>query len=82
VYRHVVPIEPRAVFASGAVAPEDSATQYAPAVNDLRLASGGAAVDAGLALPNVNDGCAGTAPDLGAYEVGRSLPHYGPRSAK
>ena len=44
VFRHVVPIDPKTVFASGAVAPEDSATQYAPAVNDLRLASGGAAV--------------------------------------
>jgi hypothetical protein len=82
VYRHVVLLEPQAVFASGAVAPEDTATQYAPAVNDLRLASGSAAVDAGLALSNVNDGCAGTAPDLGAYEAGRSLPHYGPRSAE
>jgi hypothetical protein len=82
VYRHVVPIEPRAVFASGAVAPEDSATQYAPAVNDLRLAAGGTAVDAGLALPNINDGFEGAAPDLGAYEAGRSLPHYGPRSAR
>ena len=46
---------------------------------DLRLKSGGAPVDKGIAIPNVNDGYAGTAPDIGAYEVGQSLPTYGPR---
>jgi hypothetical protein len=30
-------------------------------------------------LPGVNDDFTGRAPDLGAYEVGRPLPHYGPR---
>ena len=38
------------------------------------------AVDAGLVLPNINDGFTGNAPDLGAYEIGQTLPHYGPRS--
>ena len=37
------------------------------------------AVDAGVALANINDGFAASAPDLGAYEVGAPLPHYGPR---
>jgi hypothetical protein len=37
------------------------------------------AVDAGAVLPNINDGYKGAAPDLGAYEVGANLPHYGPR---
>ncbi len=37
------------------------------------------AVDKGIALPNVNDGFTGGGPDLGAYEVGANLPHYGPR---
>ena len=37
------------------------------------------AVDAGAVLPNINDGYVGAAPDLGAYEVGGELPHYGPR---
>ena len=37
------------------------------------------AVDRGVPLPNVNDGFAGRAPDLGALETGRPLPHYGPR---
>jgi hypothetical protein len=36
-------------------------------------------VDAGEVIPNINDGFRGTAPDLGAYEAGEELPHYGPR---
>jgi hypothetical protein len=47
--------------------------------DDLRIADGSAAVDQGTPLANVNDGFAGTAPDLGAYEAGSLLPHYGPR---
>ena len=35
--------------------------------------------DAGKVLPGFNDGYAGKAPDLGAYELGVELPHYGPR---
>jgi len=46
---------------------------------DLRLRKGAAAVDAGVALPNITDGYTGRAPDLGAYELGAPLPHYGPR---
>ena len=41
--------------------------------------AGSAAVDRGVALPNVTDGFAGQAPDLGALEVGQEPPHYGPR---
>jgi len=52
------------------------------AVPDLRLASGGVAVNAGVALANVNDGYAGSAPDLGAYEFGDALPVYGPRPGR
>ncbi|MBN2574529.1 MAG: right-handed parallel beta-helix repeat-containing protein [Deltaproteobacteria bacterium] len=47
---------------------------------DLRLAAGSAAVDKGLALPGVNDGFSGAAPDLGAYEIGVAAPVYGPRT--
>jgi len=36
-------------------------------------------VDAGKRIPNVNDGFAGRAPDLGAYEVGQPPVVYGPR---
>jgi hypothetical protein len=48
---------------------------------DLRLKPRSAAVDAGVRLPGVNDGYQGAAPDLGAYELGQDLPHYGPRPA-
>lgn len=48
-------------------------------IADLRLRAGSAAADAGVRIPNVNDGFRGAAPDLGAYEVGEPLPHYGPR---
>ncbi len=37
------------------------------------------AVDAGIALVNINEGFTGSAPDLGVYEYGKELPHYGPR---
>ncbi len=46
---------------------------------DLRLHKGADAIDAGMELPNVTDGFRGSAPDLGAYEFGVPLPHYGPR---
>jgi hypothetical protein len=46
---------------------------------DFRLKPGSRAVDRGKALPNVTDGFAGAAPDLGAIELGQTAPHYGPR---
>jgi hypothetical protein len=46
---------------------------------DFRLHSGSAAVDAGTRLPNINDDFTERAPDLGAYEAGSPVPHYGPR---
>ena len=46
---------------------------------DFRLRAGSAAVDRGMVLPTVTDGFTGTAPDLGALEVGIAAPHYGPR---
>src|SRR5258706_3901144 len=46
---------------------------------DFGLTSGSAAIDRGVVLPNVTDGFAGQAPDLGALEVGQAPPHYGPR---
>jgi len=47
---------------------------------NFRLKAGGKAVDAGLRLPNVNDDFTGSSPDLGAYELGRPAPVYGPRT--
>ncbi len=52
---------------------------YAPDAVDLRLQPGSSAIDAGMMLPGVTDGFDGRAPDLGAYELGSALPHYGPR---
>lgn len=49
---------------------------------DFSLAPDGAAVDAGTVIPTVNEDFEGNAPDLGALEVGRSQPHYGPRWLK
>ncbi len=49
---------------------------------NFRLNPTGRAVDAGVLIPTVNDGFAGRAPDLGALEVGRPEPKYGPRWLK
>jgi hypothetical protein len=46
---------------------------------DFRLKPTASAVDRGVVLPNVNEDFTGRAPDLGALETGRPLPHYGPR---
>jgi hypothetical protein len=46
---------------------------------NMTLKAGCSVVDAGVILPNINDGFVGTAPDLGAYELGQLLPAYGPR---
>jgi hypothetical protein len=57
----------------------DPTTLYKPANFDFQLRPNSAAVDAGVRLPGINDDYTGRAPDLGAYETGRPLPHYGPR---
>jgi hypothetical protein len=46
---------------------------------DFGLKPGSVAVDKGCILPNVNDDFTGNAPDLGALEVGKPVPIYGPR---
>ncbi len=67
------------VFASGFVAPASYTTALAP--QDVTLAGGTNALDTGLALPNVTDGFTGSAPDLGALELGCPLPIFGVRPA-
>lgn len=79
VYRRAVRVQPATAFRSGLQPPARVETQVAVERNDLRLATGCAAIDAGEVLPNINDGFAGRLPDLGAYEFGRPLPQYGPR---
>jgi len=46
---------------------------------NFRLKPGSKAVDAGVPIPTVNDGFTGRAPDLGALEVGKPEPKWGPR---
>lgn len=48
---------------------------------DLQLIPTSAARDKGQVLANINDGFTGTAPDLGCYEVGKTVPWYGPRGS-
>jgi hypothetical protein len=55
---------------------------YHAATFDFRLKPGSRAVDAGAKLPNVNDDFTGRAPDLGAYELGKEVPVYGPRGVR
>lgn len=49
---------------------------------NFRLKPASKAVDAGVVIPTVNDGFVGKAPDLGALEVGKPVPKYGPRWLK
>ena len=46
---------------------------------NFRLKPGSAAIDAGVPIPTVNDDFSGRAPDLGALELGKPEPKYGPR---
>ena len=46
---------------------------------NFRLRPNSKAIDAGVVLPTINDGFTGNAPDLGALELNRPEPHYGPR---
>ncbi len=48
----------------------------------LTLKKGSNAVDAGAVVPNINEEFVGRAPDLGAHELGRPAPTYGPRTGK
>jgi len=77
---HVVPLEIGDLAA--ATIPQGQATPKSPEdIGDLRLHASSRAVDRGIAIPNITDHAAGRAPDLGAYELGQPMPHYGPRPA-
>jgi len=77
--RHAVQLDSTSVFASGLLPPKDHQALFGNTDQDFRLSPACAAVDAGVHLPGMNDGFQGKAPDLGAYELGQELPHYGPR---
>ena len=64
-------------FATPLTIPASYTTQVAPL--DPSLRAGSNAVDAGIVLPNINDGWNGSAPDLGALELGSAPPTYGVR---
>ncbi|HYF52340.1 MAG TPA: hypothetical protein VEJ63_23235, partial [Planctomycetota bacterium] len=66
------------VFESAVQFPDPPLPERQPA--DLRPKPGSPVVDAALRLPNVNDGFLNQGPDIGAYEAGQALPHYGPRA--
>ncbi|MHC4874294.1 MAG: right-handed parallel beta-helix repeat-containing protein, partial [Planctomycetota bacterium] len=53
-------------------------TVHLPGSVNCALAEGSVAVDAGEVLPNINDNFTGKGPDLGVYEIGKPIPHYGP----
>ncbi|MBL7736201.1 MAG: right-handed parallel beta-helix repeat-containing protein [Chitinophagaceae bacterium] len=50
-----------------------------PIVPDLRPKKGSVVIDAAQVIPNINNNFRGRGPDIGAYEEGEELPHYGPR---
>lgn len=54
-------------------------TFIAAAQGDLRLAEGSAGIDQGCVLPGMNDGFAGRAPDMGAFEADQAGPDFPPR---
>jgi len=74
--RHGVMLTPEVFRRAAAPSAEQAAV---PGDCDLRLRPGCPAADAGLPLPNVNDAFRGKGPDLGCYEEGEPVPHYGPR---
>ena len=45
----------------------------------LKITARSQAKDAGEALPNLAEEFNGKSPDLGAFELGSVVPHYGPR---
>ncbi|RKH57945.1 right-handed parallel beta-helix repeat-containing protein [Corallococcus aberystwythensis] len=73
---HAVQVDLTA-FSTAVAYPAAPLTLYAKP--DLRIRADSAAANAGQPLANINDGFAGLAPDLGAFEAGEDLPLYGPR---
>ncbi len=59
--------------------PPEKGRTCEPGDYNLRLKKNANVVDAGIAMPQITEGFAGKAPDLGCYELGQEPPHYGPR---
>ncbi len=64
-------------LASGLIGLRDYREKLEP--QDVTLATGSGAIDRAAVLANINDDFVGAAPDLGALELGCSLPIYGVR---
>ena len=60
-------------------APKAFLTEKDPPRPDLSLKAGSAAIGAGVMVPNLMQQADGRAPDLGAWQFGQPVPHYGPR---
>jgi len=59
--------------------PPEKGRTYESRDYNLQLNKNAKVVDAGIALPQITEGFAGKAPDIGCYELGQEPPHYGPR---
>ena len=64
-------------FSSPLVLPADYTTFWTG--TDVTLGAASLAIDGGTILPNINDDFDGAAPDLGALELGESMPVFGVR---
>jgi hypothetical protein len=73
--QHAIRVRKRQIFATWDIPNEPSrvSPQHLPLKTECN------AVDAGVVVPNISDEFKGNAPDLGAYEFGGEMPHYGPR---
>ena len=69
-------VSKEAIFDSWKISPEPGPTP----VYNLTLVKTGDAVDCGSPVPNLSGPLVGKAPDLGAWELGRPLMHFGPRA--
>jgi hypothetical protein len=80
--RHSVLVDYEVFRNVGAPDKSDPQRLYDPDALDFALRPGSAAIDRGVVLPSITDGMTGRAPDLGALELGRPAPRYGPRPAE
>lgn len=80
--RHSLAIENYDIFVDAQEpehAPSNKGRLYSTESVDLRPRPGAPIIDTACRIPGINDDFAGKAPDMGAYEGSRPLPHYGPR---
>jgi hypothetical protein len=72
---HGVRVNKEQIFADWSIPAEPARVEP----QHLALKPGSEAVDAGAIVPSIAEDFVGEAPDLGAYEFGGEMPHYGPR---